>query len=154
MTRNAKYKVSGNPSVHDYLLIALLFLSSAQAGELKPFTSDGCSAFPDGTWEQRTLWLTCCTAHDYAYWKGGTFAQRVEADEQLRSCVAQVGNPDIARLMMMGVRVGGSPFWPTRFRWGYGWPYPRSYGPLTGEERQQLERMLPGKPSQEETQRE
>ena len=34
---------------------------------MQPFTNDGCSAFPDGTLSQRTLWLQCCTAHDRAY---------------------------------------------------------------------------------------
>lgn len=29
--------------------------------------------------------------------------------------------------MLSGVRVGGSPYWPTKFRWGYGWSYPHGY---------------------------
>lgn len=99
--------------------------------DLMPFTSDGCSAFPDGTMQQKKLWLACCTAHDKAYWLGGTYQQRLEADKILQHCVAQVGEPHIALIMLAGVRVGGSPFWPTRFRWGYGWEYPRFYGQLS-----------------------
>ena len=111
----------------------------AQADELQPFTSDGCSAFPDGTLEQNKLWLKCCTAHDYAYWKGGTYDERLASDKALKKCVAEVGEPEIALLMIAGVRVGGTPFLPTTFRWGYGWPYPRFYGALTEDELVQVE---------------
>ncbi len=112
---------------------------AAAADELKPFTSDGCSAFPDGTPSQQDLWLQCCTAHDRAYWKGGTYQERMDADLALRDCVAQVNEPEIAAVMLVGVRVGGSPLFPTRFRWGYGWTWPRWYGPLTAEELKQVE---------------
>lgn len=108
------------------------------AAQLKPFTTDGCSSFPDGTRAQQSLWINCCIRHDYAYWKGGTQAQRLAADKALQSCVAQVGEPEIAALMLAGVRVGGSPYWPTSFRWGYGWPYPRGYQSLSQEEEVQV----------------
>lgn len=114
--------------------ICAALMSPATGQELKPFTSDGCSAFPDGTLRQQTLWLSCCTAHDLAYWQGGTRVQREEADLALEQCVARVGEPQIAKLMLAGVRVGGSPYWPTKFRWGYGWPYFRGYKPLSIEE--------------------
>lgn len=122
-------------------LVLLLFAGSAHASELRPFTSDGCSAFPDGTITQNELWLKCCTAHDHAYWKGGTYEERKSADLRLRSCVASVGEKEIALLMLAGVRVGGSPYFPTTFRWGYGWPYPKFYGELTAEELQQVENL-------------
>ena len=35
--------------------LLLSLASQARAAELKPFTSDGCSAFPDGTPEQQDL---------------------------------------------------------------------------------------------------
>jgi hypothetical protein len=79
------------------------------AGELKPFSSDGCSAFPDGTLTQNQLWLVCCTAHDYAYWKGGSYEDRLLADSELKQCVVQVGEKEIGLLMLAGVRVGGTP---------------------------------------------
>jgi hypothetical protein len=110
-----------------------------QADTLMPFTSDGCSAFPDGTFAQQQLWLSCCERHDYDYWKGGTSAERLASDKALRICVAQVGQSEVALLMLAGVRVGGTPYLPTQFRWGYGWPYPRDYGALTDDERQQVE---------------
>ncbi|HHJ34827.1 MAG TPA: hypothetical protein ENJ87_03585 [Gammaproteobacteria bacterium] len=111
------------------------------ASELKPFTSDGCSAFPDGTLAQRQLWLDCCTEHDRAYWKGGTYEERLDADRQLRACVARVGEPEVALLMLAGVRVGGTPYLPTAFRWGYGWSYPRFYGPLDQEELSMVKKL-------------
>ncbi|HBY88518.1 MAG TPA: hypothetical protein DEO86_21920 [Colwellia sp.] len=120
-----------------YFLFALVS-ASVQAETIEPFTSDGCSAFPDGTFAQQELWLSCCTAHDYAYWQGGTYEQRLTADKLLRQCVANVGEPQIANLMLAGVRVGGSPYLPTSFRWGYGWSYPRFYKPLTSEEKRQI----------------
>lgn len=120
-----------------YLLLSV----TAMADELRPFTSDGCSAFPDGTIEHNELWLSCCTDHDYAYWKGGSYQQRLDADNELKACVAKVGEPEIALLMLAGVRVGGTPFLPTSFRWGYGWQYPRFYGELNEDEQQQVERL-------------
>lgn len=116
------------------------------APKLEPFASDGCSEFPDGTLGQQDLWLNCCTAHDRAYWLGGTYAEREAADDALEQCVAQVGQPEVALVMLAGVRVGGSPFWPTRFRWGYGWPYwngwlPRGYRQLTEAEREQAAQL-------------
>ncbi|WP_028862809.1 hypothetical protein [Psychromonas aquimarina] len=121
------------------LLLFVLGAPCAYADTLVPFTSDGCSAFPDGTIEQNKLWLSCCTKHDYDYWKGGTYQQRIESDKALKLCVTQVGEPEVALLMLLGVRVGGTPFLPTSFRWGYGWPYPRFYGALTEQEQHQVE---------------
>ena len=123
-------------------LIILALTTSACVGVVKPFVSDGCSSFPDGTLTQNDLWLSCCVAHDRAYWKGGTYANRLEADKELRNCVANVGEPEIALLMLAGVRVGGTPFLPTRFRWGYGWPYPKSYRELTEQELSQIEAAI------------
>ena len=118
----------------------------AVSAALKPFTTDGCSEFPDGTQSHKTLWLSCCTEHDKAYWQGGTYDQRLQADKALRRCVASLGEPGIAAVMLAGVRVGGSPYWPTRFRWGYGWPWPRGYGALMAEEQEQVRQMLPREP--------
>jgi len=109
------------------LLLMTLFVSVSHAEEISPFTSDGCSSFPNGTVEQETLWLSCCTDHDKAYWQGGSYQQRLDADIELKRCVAAVGEPVIAEVMLSGVRVGGSPHWPTSFRWGYGYSYPHGY---------------------------
>ncbi|KUJ81585.1 hypothetical protein AWR36_013665 [Microbulbifer flavimaris] len=124
--------------------LLLLFLGNPLAVEaIAPFTSDGCSVFPDGTLDQQELWLSCCTAHDLAYWKGGTYEERLLADQALRQCVASVGEPEIGALMLAGVRVGGSPFLPTEFRWGYGWTFPRGYQALTEQEQRQIQAVMP-----------
>ncbi len=119
--------------------LALLASFPLHASEIRPFESDGCSAFPDGTPQQQELWLGCCRAHDLAYWRGGTASEREAADLELRECVASLGEPEIADVMLAGVRAGGTPYLPTRFRWGYGWPYPRGYKALTREELEQIE---------------
>jgi hypothetical protein len=122
----------------------ILFLHPAlsMGDEIAPFTSDGCSVFPDGTVEQQSLWVNCCIRHDLAYWKGGTYEERLTADKALRNCVANIGEPEIAEIMLAGVRVGGSPYFPTHYRWGYGWSYPRGYKALTSDEKQDVKRKL------------
>lgn len=121
-------------------LLTFLILTSvsAEAETLRPFKSDGCSAFPDGTIGQNKLWLSCCQQHDFDYWKGGTYQDRLDSDKTLKACVSNVGKPEVALLMLAGVRVGGTPFLPTQFRWGYGWSYPRFYGELTATELKQV----------------
>ena len=138
--------------VHDFranrvirraLTIVLLLAQQSFADELAPFTSDGCSAFPDGTPAQQELWLDCCIAHDFAYWQGGSYQDRLVADEELQACVAAVGEPEIAALMLAGVRVGGTPYLPFKFRWGYGWPYFRGYKVPSAAEQRQIDAASP-----------
>ncbi len=133
------------PPLHAVILAGALALATVPAygkDELKPFTTDGCSDFPNGTLKQKNLWLHCCIEHDKKYWAGGTYDERLQADRDLRACVAGVGEPAIAALMLAGVRVGGSPSLNTPFRWGYGWPYGRGYKALTPEEKEQARKLL------------
>ncbi|MBN1827731.1 MAG: hypothetical protein JW884_01115 [Deltaproteobacteria bacterium] len=123
------------------ILIAV-FSGCLRPEALKPFRTDGCSCFPDGTVKQRDLWRLCCIEHDRAYWMGGTAEERLAADRRLRECVADCGEPLIAELMLQGVRAGGSPYLPTSFRWGFGWPYGRGYRALSDEERNTVRSML------------
>ena len=125
-----------------FLMALLLLPSIAFGGDLKPLTIDGCSVFPDGTLAHRSLWADCCIKHDIAYWQGGTCDDRLNADNALKQCVSKVGNPKIAKIMLAGVRVGGSPYLPTKFRWGYGWPYLRGYMQLTEEEKLEVKNEL------------
>ncbi len=118
------------------------YLDLGHGDGLEPFTSDGCSAFPDGTIEYQDRWRRCCVAHDLAYWMGGTREQRKAADQALKQCVREVGEPEIAELMLQGVRVGGSPYWPATYRWGYGWPWPRGYEPLNRDEKTRVREEL------------
>ncbi len=124
------------------IIIIVSIPACAFASSITPFTSDGCSSFPDGTLTQKQLWLNCCIAHDFSYWKGGTYTERKEADEALKICVSRVGEPEIAELMLAGVRVGGTPYLPTSFHWGYGWPYPRFYAKLTKKELEEIQKVL------------
>jgi hypothetical protein len=120
------------------LIIATLYLgacTSAAAPELKAFTSDGCSLFPDSDLISGDDWCSCCFEHDIAYWRGGTEAERLVADQELQRCVtARTGNDTLARLMYEGVRAGGSPYFYNWYRWGYGWDYERKYQALTAAE--------------------
>lgn len=110
---------------------------------LVPFTSDGCSLFPDGTFEIRDKWCDCCQTHDVAYWQGGSSDERVLADAALRKCVlTRTGDKGLAETMSFGVKVGGSPAFPTWYRWGYGWPYGRGYQPLSRVEKLQVQKRL------------
>lgn len=124
------------------LILLLLVSGCAVSWELKPFATDGCSSFPDGTAARQDLWRECCVTHDLAYWRGGTYAERQAADLVLRDCVNKVGEPEIAELMYHGVRAGGTPHLPTSYRWGYGWPYPRGHKALTEEEKAQVAKSL------------
>jgi len=125
-------------------LLFLLMPIATLATNLKPFVSDGCSWFPDGTYQHNKLWLNCCQAHDYDYWQGGTYQQRLDSDERLKACLTDVGQHGIGTLMFAGVRVGGTPMLPTSYRWGFGWPFPRPYRALTGPELQQVKDMTAG----------
>lgn len=118
---------------------ALLTSGYANASTLNEFVSDGCSLFPDGTLKNRTLWCECCFNHDKAYWRGGSEEERKQADKTFRGCVLErTGNKALAETMYGGVRVGGSPIFPTWYRWGYGWKYGKGYQPLTEEEQKQV----------------
>jgi len=108
----------------------------AMAGNtIAPFTTDGCSLFPDRSLISNADWCDCCVAHDLAYWRGGTAEERTDADRRLRECVAgATGNTRLAELMYAGVRSGGGPYFLTPYRWGYGWPWGRGYMPLSADE--------------------
>lgn len=129
------------PALIGVFLIIAVATHVSSGDDLQPFATDGCSWFPDGTFEEMELWEHCCVAHDYAYWQGGTRLQRKEADRTLKICVAETGKQGTGRLMLAGVRFGGLPWWPTPFRWGFGWPYPRAYGELSGEEKEKVKAL-------------
>ena len=86
------------------------------------FVSDGCTLFPDGNWGE------CCVVHDIAYWDGGSKTQRLHADQVLASCIVNhTQSLALSNLVFLGVRLGGTPFLPTYWRWGFGWAYGRGY---------------------------
>jgi hypothetical protein len=110
---------------------------------LAPFATDGCSSFPGGDPFDPVRWQHCCVAHDRAYWAGGTYDDRWNADVALKECVAETGADWVADLMFEGVRVGGSPYLPTPFRWGYGWPWIIGYRELEPSELDQVRSLEP-----------
>lgn len=134
-------------------LLVYLPLSSAQPlvepkVSLKPFSTDGCSMWVDGTSKNPRVWRHCCVAHDKDYWLGGTEAQRKLSDENLRACIIQTDNKAMGEYIYMSVRWGGAPQWMTPYRWGYGWDYldagkPRGYKTPTEAEQEAIKLRLP-----------
>lgn len=142
MTRLAHGRSSGR-CARALALLALLALAACGGRGLRPFYSDGCSLFPDGVPGDPRRWCDCCFAHDIAYWRGGTRDDRERADVALRKCVlAKTNDPRLAAVMYDGVRLGGAPVFPNWYRWAYGWPYGRTYEPLTEAEAAQAEARL------------
>ncbi len=124
------------------LVLGSLLTGCASTTTLRPFSTDGCSLYPDRSASTGQDWCVCCVAHDRAYWRGGTEDERRRADDALRACVqAQTGDDARAALMHSGVRLGGSALWPTWFRWGYGWGYGRAYRPLSPAEAAEADRL-------------
>lgn len=64
--------------------------------------------------------------HDKKYWRGGTVAQELKADLELKECVDLKGHPFIASVMYLGVRLGHKlPFklksdGHMAYHWGWG----------------------------------
>lgn len=113
--------------------------------QLRPFTSDGCSKWPDGTKEKPNAWLICCFNHDKAYWLGGTKEEKSVADNKLRMCVKENFSASMGVLMYLGVSVGGLPDYKTDYRWGFGWTYERGYLKVTEKEKSYALQLLPKK---------
>lgn len=109
--------------------------------ELNPFSTDGCSRYPDGTRENPSLWRNCCVEHDVKYWLGGTSKERKNADKALYQCVKDKGETSAAEIIYVGVRSGGSPLNQTTYRWGYGWNRVRDYKVLSSQEKEMAYQM-------------
>ncbi len=125
------------------MIYCSLLLGCGRELALSDFRSDGCSLFPDSSLITNDDWCACCYEHDLAYWKGGTKAERLAADEALKECILRkTGNQELAEIMFQGVRFGGSPYFFNWYRWGYGWGYNRMYGPLTEPEQSQVAEKL------------
>ena len=110
-------------------LILIFVLSSCstlnQETHLRPFKTDGCSLYPDGSW------LHCCIAHDLAYWAGGDHAEKDLADQELGLCVEKATTKRNAEVMMNGVKFGGGPNNLFPWAWGYGWTKNLGYKKLS-----------------------
>lgn len=72
-------------------------------------------------------WEGCCDTHDRFYAQGGSVWRRLVVDAALRRCVVRNGSPAWAWAMWVAVRLGGWPFWPVSWRWGFELPYGCGY---------------------------
>jgi hypothetical protein len=101
-------------------LFAVLAVSLVRAQDVSKgglpadYVSDRCTMFFDCNYGD------CCVEHDKAYFFGGTKKERRAADDELYRCVKGRGHGFIAKMMWVGVRIGGVAFLPTPFRWGFG----------------------------------
>lgn len=134
--------------IFSILLLSALAQSADAQTQVRPnslhdFTSDGCSMSPDGVFVFiKTEFVPCCVQHDVAYWQGGTAQEKLTADQNLRTCIAEKGNRFVAAVYYRGVRLGGLPSLPTGYHWGYGWEKRRLYSPLSQEEKQMAQEKL------------
>lgn len=124
--------------------LAQLVSFSHASERIDPFTSDGCSLWPEGPRSNPNLWRECCFVHDMAYWMGGPKSERLAADKRLKACVKSRGEDLNSILMYIGVRMGGTPFLNTSYRWGYGWPFHRGYKEISPAEREMVRDELIG----------
>jgi len=56
-------------------------------------------------------WEACCDEHDVFYAQGGSEADRLFADMRLLACVHAKGHPIWARIIFVGVSLGGWAHW-------------------------------------------
>ena len=105
------------------------------AFEIRPFSTDFCTNFPEGTRARPDLWKDCCLIHDLYFWAGGSLTDRNAADVKLRLCVEKTGATATARIMYWAVRAGSlSPIKYPDKRWGNGWEGRKIHLPLTYDE--------------------
>lgn len=109
-----------------FMIMLAVALSGCSFKGDQPFQSDGCSAWPDGNYRQ------CCVEHDKEYWMGGSRQDRLKADKALKACVRGKNGSFMASVMYFGVRMGGVPWLPFSWRWGFGQDYPDGYRERTG----------------------
>ena len=113
------------------------------ASEVPGFTTDMCTGYGEGTREEPLLWAECCKTHDLYFWAGGTRYHRKLADKALKACVKEKGGGIHAKLIYLGVRIGGfSPIKIKGKQWGNAWGRKVRKTLLSGEEIQSLELSL------------
>lgn len=127
-----------NEAMKTFIILASLisYAAIAQNNEtLKPFLTDYCTAYPEGTREQPDLWKHCCIEHDLYFWAGGSRDDRKETDLRLKHCVEATGEVEIARLIYAAVSLGGAS--PIRFKtkeWGHAFTKRERYLSLSSDE--------------------
>lgn len=90
-----------------FIVVSIFIFSNVLWGQdaqmIQPFNSDLCTSSPNGTWGH------CCYEHDFLYWAGGSFKERLAADDQLQMCMNKSGGP--GEVYREFVRVGGVAHW-------------------------------------------
>lgn len=92
--------------IYAYLLVLQTIILNPQFANAQitnDFVSDGCTSAPNGNWKH------CCYEHDLLYWIGGTFEDRLTADNRLQMCMNDVGGP--GHIYYDFVRSAGLTFW-------------------------------------------
>jgi hypothetical protein len=125
-------------------LLLFLALSPILKAELKlkPFETDGCTMFVEGTKEKPNLWKHCCVEHDLRYWFGGSESDMDTADLRLKSCVQKVAGDNWAALIYNGVRVGHYSPIKNKYYWSWAWSVKREKVALNSEETQYVVKLL------------
>lgn len=117
-----------------FLVLALLITNLASANQLKPFVTDYCTMFADGTLAKPGLWKNCCLLHDIHYWYGGTEKDMDQTDLKLKSCVNEVAGSTWANLIYSGVRAGHHSPVKNIHKWNWGWETKRDNNELNAQE--------------------
>jgi hypothetical protein len=108
---------------------------------MRPFSTDGCTMYGEGTCEKPYAWTHCCVEHDFKYWHGGSAEEKTAADQELSNCVSKSGFSDHAFMMLMGINLFAS----HTDRWGSGWHQNPGYRKLTNDEVEEYSRISPDK---------
>lgn len=125
------------------ILFCIIFSSVTWAEVTRPFRSDLCTGYPEGTRKEPLLWASCCKMHDLYFWAGGTRIQRKNADQDLYSCVQAKAGEFQARLIYLGVTAGSFSPWKLEGKqWGNAWGDKVRDAHLSDEEISQLETNL------------
>jgi hypothetical protein len=110
---------------------------------VKPFETDFCTGYKEGTSKVPLLWADCCKEHDLYLWAGGTRKQRRQADRRLRKCVRDKGAPIHGIIMWLGVRIGKlSPIKIKGHQWGNAWGHKVRREKLSKDEIKALQQSL------------
>jgi hypothetical protein len=123
-------------------VILFLISLSAFSSELKPFYTDLCTFFPEGTRLEPKLWEECCVQHDLVYWAGGSKDQQNLSDKELKQCVTNKAGKMWGNLMYRGVRMGHLSPIKSEMKWGHGWGDDRSFKTLDSEETDTIKILL------------
>lgn len=122
--------------------LILLFSLSAYSVELKPFVTDYCTYFFNGTLKSPKLWADCCHAHDLDYWVGGSSEDQLYSDQRLKSCIDSKGVKWMGALMYQGVRLGHHSPVKSKYHWSWGWQVKRKKVVLSSQEKKSILKKL------------